>query len=317
MSPAWRVASPYCLALAPQVNSPEPVWYVGCKTLDGEDKLFYSQTYFDIHYPDLARWTKSIPGAARSCFVTFGQHLGYFACAPGHGSIWAGIPSELEDTVRKSFDAPSCVSLGMKDAWFVLYPDGRLAWNFHGHYSALNKILADVVAGSVTYVAISPYNKEHYFIAFRDRSIKYNFKGAPAEWMRLMTEVFDIWAAARLQMQQSPPPQLHPQPYLSVQEPQPYLQQQSPNLKKASPLLVASPTSPPVIPGTPLPMYTSPVQQSVVPIVTYANKAQERSAINVPMELPGDTLLSAPILVPGHDEISSTKKKKSFLSRLF
>jgi hypothetical protein len=39
MSPAWRVASPYCLALAPQVNFPEPVWYVGCKTLDGEDKL--------------------------------------------------------------------------------------------------------------------------------------------------------------------------------------------------------------------------------------------------------------------------------------
>jgi len=39
MSNPWRVASPYCLALAPQGDSPEPIWYIGCKTLDGEDKL--------------------------------------------------------------------------------------------------------------------------------------------------------------------------------------------------------------------------------------------------------------------------------------
>lgn len=39
MSPEWRIASPYCLALAPQIDSPEPIWYAGCKTLDGEDKL--------------------------------------------------------------------------------------------------------------------------------------------------------------------------------------------------------------------------------------------------------------------------------------
>lgn len=39
MSPAWRIAQPYCLALAPQINSPEPVWYIGCKTLNGEDKI--------------------------------------------------------------------------------------------------------------------------------------------------------------------------------------------------------------------------------------------------------------------------------------
>jgi hypothetical protein len=181
MSPEWRVANPYCLALAPQVHSPEPVWYIGCKTLDGEDKLckcfdgsnsvvmermtdppnskiacrandiaVYSQTYFDINYPDLARWTKSFPNAARSCFVTFGQNLSYFACAPGHGSIWAGIPSELEDTVRKSFDTLCYISLGMKNAWFVSYADGRVAWKFQDHYSALNKILINAEPGSVT-----------------------------------------------------------------------------------------------------------------------------------------------------------------------
>ena len=39
MAPAWRITQPYCVALAPQVNSPEPLWYVGCKVLSGEEKL--------------------------------------------------------------------------------------------------------------------------------------------------------------------------------------------------------------------------------------------------------------------------------------
>lgn len=39
MSPNYRIAQPYCLALGPQINSPEPIWYCGCKVLDGQDKL--------------------------------------------------------------------------------------------------------------------------------------------------------------------------------------------------------------------------------------------------------------------------------------
>jgi hypothetical protein len=39
MSPAYRVAQPYCLALAPQVGNVEPVWYIAGKVLSGEDKI--------------------------------------------------------------------------------------------------------------------------------------------------------------------------------------------------------------------------------------------------------------------------------------
>lgn len=42
MAPQWRIAQPYCVALAPGVKSfknSEPLWYAGCKTLTGEDKL--------------------------------------------------------------------------------------------------------------------------------------------------------------------------------------------------------------------------------------------------------------------------------------
>jgi hypothetical protein len=39
MGPAWRIIQPYNVALAPQINSPEPLWYVGCKVMSGEDKI--------------------------------------------------------------------------------------------------------------------------------------------------------------------------------------------------------------------------------------------------------------------------------------
>ena len=39
MSPPYRVAQPFCLALAPQNGSVEPVWYIAGKVLSGEDKI--------------------------------------------------------------------------------------------------------------------------------------------------------------------------------------------------------------------------------------------------------------------------------------
>lgn len=110
----------------------------------------YSQTYFDFNYPDLSRWTKTIPHAPRACFITFGTGLSYFACAPGHGSTWAGISSELMDKVQKAFDTPSCVALGMNEAWCVLWPDGSISWKLYGNYGGLDEILTKAIPGSVS-----------------------------------------------------------------------------------------------------------------------------------------------------------------------
>ena len=98
----------------------------------------------------MSHWIKTISVAPKACFVTFGLNLSYFACAPGHGSIWAGIPSELEDKLRKSFDTPCCVSLGVHNAWFMLWPDGTCTWKFNGHYSVLEKILTEAAPRSVS-----------------------------------------------------------------------------------------------------------------------------------------------------------------------
>lgn len=96
------------------------------------------------------RWTKTLPNASSACFVTFGLNMSYFACAPGSGSIWAGIPSELEEKVRKSFETPSCVALGTNNAWFVLWPNGDCYWRLNGHYNGLDKVLSEAAPRSVS-----------------------------------------------------------------------------------------------------------------------------------------------------------------------
>lgn len=103
--------------------------------------IVYSQNTFDLNYPDLSRWIKTIHNGPKACYVAFGPGLSYFACAAGFSSIWAGIPTELSDKVQKAFDTPCQVSLGIDNAWFVMWPDGYYSWKFYGGYGALDKIL--------------------------------------------------------------------------------------------------------------------------------------------------------------------------------
>ncbi|KAF2691570.1 hypothetical protein K458DRAFT_411301 [Lentithecium fluviatile CBS 122367] len=326
MSPPYRVAQPYCLALAPQIGSVEPVWYIAGKVLSGEEKIFYSQIHFDANYPELSAFTKTVPNAPRSCFVTFGPGYSYFASAPGRGSVWAGIPSELSDKIQKAYDTPCCVSLGKDNAWFVMWPDGYYAWKFHGHYSGLDKILTDAQPRSVSYLAISPYNKHHYFVAFRDRTIKYNFTGAPPEWMQQMQEVFNQWQA-EIAQQIQPRPQTfvppnvasyapHPQPW----NPYPAQQQQPPPPTGYS--------SPQLLPNSPMSNYSSPSTPSMSPIppAVFAHHAPAPQFAPVemmgsmpqgpPQGPPPGSRLVAPDPQPPVTRTSSEKKKK-FLSKIF
>ncbi|EOA81637.1 uncharacterized protein SETTUDRAFT_35466 [Exserohilum turcica Et28A] len=321
MSPAWRIASPYCLALAPHINTPDPVWYVGCKTLDGEDKQFYAQTYFDINYPGLAQWTKSFPNAARSCFVTFGQNLSYFACAPGRGSIWAGIHPEFENKLRTSHDTPVCVSLGVQNAWFAMYPDRRLTWNFYGHYETLNKILMEAAPGAITYLAISPYHKDHFFVAFHDGSVKYNFQGGPPQWTSLMNEVFALWDAQRAQQQVNILPSFQPPvpqyTHAHAQKPQGqvHLQPQIVHIAGTPPSKMAFHGSNPPAPGAGQILTQQPLQNTVRN-ASLPSKAPYHSISQMPVELPGDMVPppSRPVTVQLADHPA---KRQSFLSKLF
>ena len=112
--------------------------------------LVYSQNTFDQNYPSLSAWIKTIPNAPRAAYVTFGPNLSYFASAKGYGSIWAGVPSDLSDKVQKAYDTPNCVSLGLNNAWFVMWPDGYYSWKFYGSYKGLDDILKEAEPRTVS-----------------------------------------------------------------------------------------------------------------------------------------------------------------------
>jgi hypothetical protein len=80
---------------------------------------------------------------------------------------------------------------------------------------------------------------------------------------------------------------------------------------------MAIPMSPQSGPNSPLPIYTSPVQQNAIPDVKFGEKATQYGVVDVPVELPGNTLLSASNTATGLPEKEPTKKKRSFLSKLF
>ncbi|KAF1951776.1 hypothetical protein CC80DRAFT_495916 [Byssothecium circinans] len=322
MSPAWRVTQPFCLGLAPQNNTPEAVWYIGCKVGSGEDKIFYSQDFFDQHYPDLSRWTKAVPNAPRSCFVTFGTGHSYFASAPGRGSVWAGIPSELSDKIQKAYDTPCCVALGSHNAWFVMWPDGYYSWKFHGCYSDLDKILADAEPRSVSYLALSPYNQQRYFVAFRDRTIKYNFTGAPPEWMQQMQEVFSMWQA-EITQRQAHPHALPRQPY--AQPPSNTILYNAPQQWNPNLVAPAHPSQPgymsPQTPNTPLSTFSNMASPPMSPnppslYAHYAPQQPQPQAVEMMGDVPAGALLAAP--PPPHvQRTRSTNKKKKSLFKLF
>ncbi|KAL5390155.1 hypothetical protein PMIN06_001520 [Paraphaeosphaeria minitans] len=318
MAPAWRIAQPFCLALAPpQMASPEPVWYVGCKVLTGEEKILYSQAIFDSHYPSLSAWTKTIPNAPRSCYVTFGTGYSYFASAPGRGSVWADIPSELSDKIQKAYDTPCCVAMGVNQAWFVLWPDGYCSWKFYGGYAGLDGILRGAEPRSVTYLAISPYNPNHYFVAFRNRTVQYNFTGAPPEWMAQMNDVFAQWQADIAQAQSGTPHAAPPAQQVQVQGlVQPYL---------------ASPIPPgmlcPPSPITPLSQQSNVTSPSLSPHATqpphvpqvYAHYAPPPAptAAEMPGSLPAGVMLEPPPPPPAARPSSINVKRKKFFLKIF
>lgn len=155
--------------------------------------------------------------------------------------------------------------------------------------------------------------------------------------MKLMTEVFDAWAAERLQTQTqsyfppnaapySPPqPYPHAQPYQQAQpyapaqpypQMQPYSQGRPQSLyQNGPPPPAANPMSPPLTPNTPLPLYTSPIAQHAEPVTAYGYRAPQGGAIEMLAELPGEALLSAPTPVPVRSASTEVSSSQVLLAR--
>lgn len=138
--------------------------------------------------------------------------------------------------------------------------------------------------------------------------------------MSLMTEVFDVWAAERMQKQplQAPyaPPFVRPNPYAQrypyahppqVPQGQPWPQTpQQAYPPTQAPYNYGSAAQMPVQPAghrsvmqSPAPSYTSPVPHNAMPNSQYGYAIPpQHGAVEMPAELPGETLIAAAAPVP-------------------
>jgi hypothetical protein len=136
--------------------------------------------------------------------------------------------------------------------------------------------------------------------------------------MKLMTEVFDAWAAERLQkpQQQFIPPNAALYPQSQMYQPlQP--QQQAAYYHNGFVAELPSapahvlPMSPPLTPNTPSTGYPSPALPNIAPSNPYGYQPPQQGAIEMPAELPG-TLLQPPAPVPvrtSSTEVSQPPRK--------
>jgi hypothetical protein len=82
--------------------------------------------------------------------IAFGPGDTFFACDPlnvvGYKSS-QNIPQHLRHTlVQFSGKIPAKVALGINEAYFLLWSDGRYTWNLCGQYQQLDQILSGAKA---------------------------------------------------------------------------------------------------------------------------------------------------------------------------
>jgi hypothetical protein len=123
--------------------------------------------------------------------------------------------------------------------------------------------------------------------------------------MKLMTEVFDAWLAERLQKPQQqciaanglayPPAQLNQ--HLAPQQQAAYYYSNVVVKPPSAPNHIL-PMSPPLTPNTPSTGYPSPAPLHAAPNNSKAYQPPLQGAVEMPVELPGNTTLAVPAPVP-------------------
>ncbi|KAJ7146042.1 hypothetical protein C8R44DRAFT_756431 [Mycena epipterygia] len=134
----------------------------------------YEADYLGPHYAKLGTFMKS--START---VFGPYHSYFSTSET-GLSWQNLGATLETAImdRLKLGRPETVALGVRGAYVVLYDDSTLQHNLQEMYPTLQPLLDNAEErtkrNSITYVALSPYNAGHFFVAFGDGTAQFN-----------------------------------------------------------------------------------------------------------------------------------------------
>ncbi|KAF8212646.1 hypothetical protein K438DRAFT_1751086 [Mycena galopus ATCC 62051] len=119
------MATPHDVALSMEQGSCLMRW------TDIDGKTWKQEFNLDSNYARLVRFVRN----AKPTRTTFGPGFSYFSISPS-GCSWQNIPPALEDDIQNCMKIrqPTCVALGIKGAYVVIYSDGAVSFELHGEY---------------------------------------------------------------------------------------------------------------------------------------------------------------------------------------
>ncbi|ORY06387.1 hypothetical protein BCR34DRAFT_34738 [Clohesyomyces aquaticus] len=151
---------------------------------DGTNRYTYD---FQWSHPELMSWLKPLSKCVGS-HIAIGPHRTFYACVPcdtAGGILYSPtIPATLKTLLDSSSSVPhrrftAHVCLGFGGAWFVIWPNGDVAYDLAGQFTGLEIVLKKLPERCITYLALNPYAPEHYFLVTEDGTVIFSL---PEEW---------------------------------------------------------------------------------------------------------------------------------------
>jgi hypothetical protein len=145
--------------------------------------LLYSPSVSTAKSDTLEEWIKNQDKKTEGVQVVYNGKGGFWARVERDGKpkvFDENLSIETKQWLKKTNPHgafPTCVALGIKDSYVIVYEDEHVTWDLKGCYETLDKILSQTLATNtkLLYLSLNPYHEDEYFCHFVGGSCTYRF----------------------------------------------------------------------------------------------------------------------------------------------
>ena len=131
----------------------------------------------DDYLPDLKAWLKDRWGTGGTQVVGDGRGGWWGLTLHGNTKFTTNLPRDVRQYLKpyNPHGKVTHLAFGAEGAYVVLFEDGHADWDLKGQYAGLDRELDTRGQGELVYVSLSPYHANHYFAAFKNATVVYEF----------------------------------------------------------------------------------------------------------------------------------------------